>query len=116
MRKKTVKNVCDYVFWYVLYLLPVVLYIVRAINAETLPTLEQFFVTTFGNVASTNVVYVALQDIFGLGGVFPVFESNALFYVFTYYVCVYIIHLAVDFLIFIPKIAHKWLDNIGGCE
>lgn len=61
-----------------------------------------------------NPVYTALVAIFGQDGVLPVFSEGSLSILafFTWFVNVYIAHLLVDFILFIPRLAHKWLKKV----
>ena len=69
-------------------------------------------ISTLGlNVLQDNIIFTTLSDIFGTGGVLPFFQSTDLIIFFTYYICVYLLHLLVDFVIFIPRLAHKWLNH-----
>lgn len=106
MRKKTIKYGLDEVMWTFIYMLPVLCYAVSMIHA----TAGDFgsFMGNFG-VLTSNPVASALQDIFGTDGMLPLFENDGYLLYFAYFVQVFIIHLAVDFLLFIPRYAHKWL-------
>lgn len=113
MRKKTIKNLFDYVFWYGLYLLPLLLMLVYWFK-----TGSASFINVMSDaglsVLTTNPIYDALNQIFGSGGVLPLFTSPDVIAFCTYFVSVFLVHLAVDFLLFIPRLAHKWMDCLGG--
>lgn len=64
----------------------------------------------FGFV-SDNVVVDGLMDIFGENGVMPFFTTKTPFIILVWFVGVYLLHLLVDFLLFIPRLAHKWLKK-----
>lgn len=118
MRKKTVNHLADTIFWYVLYFLPVIAYVLYLVACEPMSAVPVVnmgdFVAQIGlQFDSTNVIYSALVDLFGPGGILPLINSTAIFSVLTYYASVYIVHLAVDVLIFIPRLAHKWLDSFA---
>lgn len=128
MRKKTVTHVADTIFWYLLYFLPIIISIVSVFaysgdwfgvwyvddgdfsNAPFLITLLSFL--NYLGFGETSLIYNTLLDIFGtqglLGVVLP--YSPILFY-FQYFITVYLMHLCVDFILFIPRIAHKWLNK-----
>lgn len=71
------------------------------------------FDTIFNNLGvsifTDNVILTSLTDIFGSSGVFPLFSSNGILIYASYFVCVFLVHLAVDFLIFIPRL----IENLG---
>ncbi len=112
MRKKSVSNLFDTIFWYLLYFLPVLLYILSFVSRfiTAIPALPAFF-DSVGIVFKDNIIYTTLIGIFGDGGVFPLFGSDGPFLIFTWFVSVFLIHLAVDFLLFIPRLAHKYMDK-----
>ena len=116
MRKRVVSHVADTVFWYLLYFLPVLAYLLYSFvlppYATEVLNFELFFENVgFGFVAD-NVIITSLSSIFGIDGVFPIFSTNMPFIIFTWFIGIYIMHLAVDFLLFIPRLAHKWLNKL----
>lgn len=106
MRKKTIKYGLDELMWYIVYLLPLIAYGVYSIHHD--PGSFGSFMSTFG-ILVNNPVAVALQDLFGTEGILPLFDNSGFLLYFAYFVQTFIIHLAVDFLLFIPRYAHKWL-------
>lgn len=116
MRKKTMSNLADHVFWLLVALLPLVLYVVQffAYELTTVTTFTPFdsFMQTFG-VSTSSVVYTSLVDLFGVDGILPLFSgSNSAPILFlSYFVAVEVIHLAVDFLLFIPRLCHKYMEK-----
>lgn len=118
MRKRNFSHAADTVFWYTLYFLPIIAYLLYLVglgssNAETLN------IISFGNftnqthlvLTGNNVVVTTLNQIFGPGGIFPLDNNGYILRYFYWFVGVYIIHLCVDFLLFIPRLAHKWLKK-----
>ncbi|MBQ4541306.1 MAG: hypothetical protein IJA23_00480, partial [Clostridia bacterium] len=69
-------------------------------------------------VLTDNIVLTTLTSLFGFGGVLPLFLTNDILIYFTYFISVYIIHLCVDFVLFIPRLSHKWLKEFtsGGAD
>lgn len=106
MRKKTIKFGLDEIMWTIIYMLPVLAYAISL--HHNVPTDFGTFMAYFG-VITNNPISVALQDIFGTDGILPLFDDGGYLLYFSYFVQVFIIHLAVDFLLFIPRYAHKWL-------
>lgn len=115
MRKRTISNLADTIFWYLVYLLPVIGYLLYLIaepaSGTSLVTFDSFFSNIGLGLVSDNVVVSTLKDIFGTGGILPLFTTDTPFIIFGWFVCTFITHLAVDFLLFIPRLAHKWLNN-----
>lgn len=115
MRKRTISNLADTIFWYLVYLLPVIGYLLYLIaepsSGTSLVSFESFFTNIGLGLVSDNVVVSTLKDIFGTGGVLPLFTTDTPFIIFGWFVCTFITHLAVDFLLFIPRLAHKWMNK-----
>ena len=122
LRKKTISNLADHIFWLIVGLMPLILYALQFLAYELtavstdLPTFLQFM-QNFG-LSTTSVCYTVLQDLFGSEGILPLYASgdNAVVLFLSYFVTVEIVHLAVDFLLFIPRLSHKWLEKITCTE
>lgn len=128
MRKKTVMHVADTIFWYALYFLPVIMGVISIIgfmssesfftywigdgDYSNLPVLAAFrnVIDGFG-VMADGPVYMVLYDLFSTDGLIPVFSDDLIFKFFSYFINVYLIHLCVDFVLFIPRLAHKWMKK-----
>lgn len=113
MRKRTITNIADTIFWYSLYFLPVLVYVLSIIspNGITGATLDfAVFIENYPVFTNYNIIYTTLVEIFGVNGVMPLL-GNSVLLVFSWFVSVYIIHLAVDFLLFIPKLCHKFMND-----
>lgn len=110
MRKKTIYRVADTIFWYLLYFLPILCYFILLAIGQV-STLGQVFSVLGLNVVTDGTIYTSLNSIFGTGGILPLFTETGLLQFFTYFISVYIAHLFVDFLLFIPRIAHKWMSK-----
>lgn len=115
MRKRTINTIADTIFWYVIYFLPVLVYLLYLVaepasDASLVSFTSCFDAVGLGFVAD-NVVISTLKEIFGIGGILPLFSTDLPFIIFAWFVCTFIVHLAVDFLLFIPRIAHKWLNK-----
>lgn len=117
MRKRTVKCIADTIFWYILYFLPVVVYLLYLFvepgtgSATAIISMESIFNSVGLGIVADNVIISSLSSIFGASGTLPLFSTNTPFIIFTWFISVYIVHLAVDFLLFIPRLAHKWMDT-----
>lgn len=122
MRKRTILNLADNVFWLIVALLPLILYLVQfcAYDLTSVTTFDSFasFMSGFG-INTDSIVYTSMSDLFGTSGILPMFDSTSasapLMYL-SYFVMVQIVHLAVDFLVFIPKLCHKWMDKFTCTE
>lgn len=124
MRKRSVNHIADTVFWYVVYMFPIILTIVQTLALANLSNLGDFdgmFELLAINLQSlgcngNGIVVSTLNSIFGEGGVLPLFNHTLIFGYAQWFVGTLIVHLAVDVVLFIPRIAHKWLDDFAKKE
>lgn len=121
MRKKTISNLADHIFWLLVALLPLIIYGFTALSyeltsaSETLPSLMDYL-NDFG-ISTSAITYTALNDIFGATGILPLFNTDSVVLLYlSYFVTAEIVHLAVDFLLFIPRLSHKWMEKITCTE
>lgn len=122
MRKRTIKNVADTIFWYVLYFLPVICFVLITYAQQGRADIQSFmgfdqYMELWG--VTSGPIVETLGAIFGDGGeVIQLFSEWGIFSFLQWYVGVYLLHLCVDFLLFIPRLAHKWMNGFtgGGAE
>lgn len=112
MRKRTINHLSDTIFWYLIYLLPVITYCVMLASRRggDVVSISAWF-DTLGIPVLSDLVSTTLAQIFGADGILPLYGSAVGIPIFSWYVSMMIIHLAVDVLLFIPRLAHKWIDN-----
>ena len=119
MRKKTVSHIADTIFWYVLYFLPIVSYLICILSHKQIDgfylNFEQYLFSSNPLFSSTmsSPIFVALDSVFGDSGVLPLFNgmSNSILLVLTWFCNVYIVHLCIDFVLFIPRYCHKLMRD-----
>ena len=112
MRKKSLNCLFDNIMWYLLYLLPLIVWLILLARNEfnAIYTLSYVFENMGLGIINDNVILTALNGVFAVGGVFPIFTANNFILVYmTWFIAIMIVHLAVDFLVFIPRLCHKWL-------
>lgn len=124
MRKRSCNRLFDNIFWYTVYLFPLILYVCMIIGASGNQglTYENLFTFNglpydftmfmeFNFVALVNPIYMVFQDLFSDGSIigFTLFDNYAIMAYLAYFVSVYIMHLMVDFILFIPRLCHKWM-------
>lgn len=114
MRKKTVKCLCDNIFWYLIYLLPLIIFAIYSFQNGTFVPLTDCMSAIHLDIFSNNVIFTSLQSLFGTSGIMPLFNNADILAYLSYFVSVFIVHLAVDFLLFIPRFAMSLLDKFGG--
>lgn len=115
MTKKKISHICDKVFWGLIMLLPLIVYVIYIFNNGNIYPLENVF-NDFGfGIDTTSVIYQTFSNIFGVvagtSASVPAFLSNGVILYITYIVLVELIHLIVDILLYIPRIAMKFLDK-----
>lgn len=124
MLSKTTKNrfayKLDKVFWFILAIGPFVGYfLVITFSGLAAPTGEiklsfwNFFsLYLFPMDAFTeNIIWSALYNLFGPKGVFPFFTTSSALLVFYWPIIVEIAHVFFDVMVFIPRLAHKWISK-----
>ena len=115
MRKRSVNHLFDTIFWYLIYALPLLGYLFYLIaepaSGTTIVSFSAFFDSVGIGFVSDNVIVNALKQLFGVGGIMPLFATDTPFILFGWFICTFIGHLAVDFLLFIPRICHKFFDK-----
>lgn len=112
MRKKTIKHTADTIFWYLIYFMPAICYFLLFWNnGEQTISLAQMFTQYGFGVTNNNIIATSLQQIFGANGIMPLFTDMGIIYLLTWFASCMIIHLAVDFLLFIVRLSHKWLNK-----
>ena len=138
MRKRTVTHITKNIFWYIIYLLPLLFFIVQIFSCYSNEGFFPWFMEVDGDssnvdllvdyfnefmmgfVVHNNPISNVFMDIFSFGGLLPIFNNGAtgdgLILYFSYFVGVYLIHLCVDFLLFIPKLCHKWMNSFTSTE
>lgn len=117
MRKRNISYGLDQIMWTVIYIFPLLILLFGAVITPMGDLLEVVNTSDFVQDFASTGVYTALEDIFGVNGILPLFTGatgTAVLSYMTYFVNVLIIHLAVDFLVFIPRLAHKWMDKLFG--
>lgn len=110
IKKISVKDLFDEIFWYSVYLLPIISYLVYAFfNQDNAVNMLDYFNSNFA--LSPNIIQSTLQDIFGSDGIMPLFTNGGFIFAFlSYFICCMIIHLAVDVLLFIPRLCHHYMS------
>lgn len=112
MRKRNIDCFFDILFWFLVYALPIIAICLSLYNGNVISMSS--VLNGLGIDCTSNVVYNTLVDIFGTGGVFPMFANNSIFEFATYFILANILHLIVDVLVFIPRLAHDFLNKPFG--
>lgn len=109
----------DKIFWFVLSFFPLfswLLYLFSFSGYANSPLtfyvwLEQNF-ALIGQI-SQSAIYSTLYQIFSITSVSSIFPalSTSLMAFFTYLITVEIVHVIYDVIVFIPRLAHKWISK-----
>lgn len=109
----------DKIFWFIISFFPLfswLLYLFSFSSYTGNPVtfyawLDQHF-GFMGNVGKS-AIYSTLYQIFSITSVDSLFPalSTSLLAFFTYLVTVEIVHVVYDVIVFIPRLAHKWISK-----
>lgn len=69
--------------------------------------------THLGIDFTDNVIFEVVWGIFGEGGTFPLITESACLTPFIWFICVYLVKLAVDVILFIPCVCEKFMNNFS---
>lgn len=106
----------DKLFWWIVAFAPLFCYFLyvpyKSISGEP-KSVALFLLDNFlSDVAfSANPIWTAFYQIFSKNGVFPLFGSEGALYIFFWFISVELIHLFFDVIVFIPRLAHKWISK-----
>lgn len=105
----------DNLFWYILYMLPIILLLINWCCGAT-SSFSSVFTNLGLSIVNDNIILTALIDLFGSSSqIFPLFTSNEILIYLTYFIGLMIVHIFVDVLLFIPRWCHSMFDK-GGKE
>lgn len=113
MRKKTIKYGIDKILWLFLMLLPLLLFAIQAhhFGIESMTILD-VFQSSLGFDLTDGIIVDAVNAFIGPNGYVPLIDSiNIIPYYIQWLCIVVIVQLVYDFLMFIPKIAHKYMHK-----
>lgn len=116
MRKSRISHLADTIFWYIIYMFPIIAYFLLLIaepgtGTNAIINLETFFNNIGVGLANDNIVVQTINNIFGEAGILPLFKTNMPIIMLSWFVSTYIVHLAIDVLLFIPRFAHKFIEK-----
>lgn len=124
MRKKTISFGLDNIFWYIVYLLPIICFLVYigtlGGNLSNLPTFYDFISSHLGlPIVLDNVFVTTVASIFGSNGIVPLLDTSVTYGIIAYlcyFVACYFVHFVVDILMLLPRMLMHAMDKFaGGC-
>lgn len=117
MRKRNFSFCLDKLMWFLIYTAPLLIVLFSAFATPLGDIITSVNSSPFVQDFGTTAIYTALDNFFGVNGVLPFLDGPtgvAILSYMTYFINVLIVHLAVDFLVFIPRLGHKLLDKVCG--
>lgn len=124
MLSKTTKNRLAYrldkIFWFIIQMLPLLSWFIYCFSVthsseNSFWALDTFLIEVFGiGNFDGNVVYVALSKVFQYSvSIVPSisFLSKSLTALFSWFVMIEILHLCFNIIVFIPRLANKWISK-----
>lgn len=118
MRKKTVTHSVKTIFWWIIYCLPLITFLFSLWgNARNGIEIVSFgdIIANYYDIAQ-GIIAEPLNNIFGSSGILPLFNDFAIFAFMEWFIGAYILHLAVDFILFIPRLCHKFMNKFTRSE
>lgn len=106
----------DKIFWFFIAFAPLIFYALYLVSHSGQSEYFSFYVFLSNYLglffSSNNVLSSIFSSILGPSGVFPVFSAQSGWLVlFSYLATVEIVHALFDVVVFIPRLAHKWISK-----
>lgn len=106
----------DKIFWFFISFAPLIFYALYLVSFSDKTQSLSFYVflsNYLGLFFSSNSVFSSLfSTIFGPSGIFPVFSAQSGWLVFfSHLATVEVVHVLFDVMVFIPRLAHKWISK-----
>lgn len=114
MRKKTLNELFDNSLWYLIYLMPLFIMLIMTFKTGAFVTLSSALNGCGLGVLTSNPILTAMSSIFGADGVLPLFLNTDILVYMSYFISSFVIHILVDFVLFIPRLCHKWTKSLYG--
>lgn len=114
IRKRTVRSITDELMWFLIYTFPI-LFILIGIHHGGYDGMLSYITTNFAAVEST-FIFETFDGIFGADGILPLFIGNWIIFEYyaVYFIIMLILHVLIDVMAFIPRLAHAWMGKFTG--
>lgn len=109
----------DKIFWFIISFFPLFSWLIYLFSFSSYTAapiafyawLEQNFALI--GQSPNSIIYSTLYQIFSVTSVSSLFPalSTSLMSFFTYLITVEIVHIIYDVMVFIPRLAHKWISK-----
>lgn len=114
MRKKTISYLIDNIFWGLVYILPLICFGIVLAQSGIVGSFSSVCSQLGFGIFADSPIYLGLDALFGATGIFPLFASADLLLFGSYFVSMWLLHIAVDVLLFIVRLAHHYMSAFGG--
>lgn len=118
MRKKTISFGLDNILWYMVYLLPILCFLVYLSVSSAPIAFETFMTDILGfSMVLDNPFISTVSAVFGSNGILPLFDTSSslgIILYLSYFVGAYFVHFLVDITMLLPRMLMKALDKLGG--
>lgn len=102
------KNI-NILFWSLIYTLPLLILLIQSINGSV----TLLSVLNIVGINDNNIIVSVITNIFGSSGVIHLVADNSPIIIYLSYVVIMnIIHIAIDVLLLLPRIAQSFSDKI----
>lgn len=106
----------DKIFWFFISFAPLIFYALYLISHFEQSEYFSFYVFLSNYLglffSSNNTLSSIFSSILGPSGIFPVFSAQSGWLVlFSYLATVEVVHALFDVVVFIPRLAHKWISK-----
>lgn len=111
----------DKIFWFLISMAPLICYFCFLVNSfgsiqtgDSYWTFGSFMKNIFGIYADdSNPFFSVFYRLFGASStIFPMLtENGGLVHFFSYLCVVEVVHVCFDVIVFIPRLAHKWISK-----
>jgi len=111
MRKRTITFLTDKIFWYLIYSLPLLLILLVSFRSGTVDSISSLLSAGGFTLSPDNLIYTTLLSLFGSSGVMPLFSDTGFIMLATWFVSTFIVHIAVDIVLWVPRFCHMLLSK-----
>lgn len=119
IRKKTLCDITDFIIWNAIGLLPILYAIITCVIATNNSVVYRSFADSVLEFTSSitiesNTLYWVLHNIFGVSTFGINLNCEPLLKCIAFFGTVKLIHLVLDFILFIPTLITKFMSRLGG--
>lgn len=115
MRYSKFIKIIDTLFWWIIYALPVLVWLI-SLSTDT-PVFTDLLSVINQGFSNNSVIYDSLYKTIGQGSLIDLpLIGDAQLQLFVWFISANVLHLFVDFILFIPRLCHNWLEKFTSCR